>query len=222
MRSPGGVRKSRVIPFSIAVLGLFILAAGYYSHVVRSRPSAEAATNAHLAHDPSIPRKAGPTYDETLNGVRYENRDLGLAIDAPNGWNSSLGSRIQGGQAHEGLVVRMQPDAPLDEATQMRPLISVVRRALPTGTEPVAYIRLNLLGPGKEVVEKPNLVDAGGRRMGRVVYDMPSGTGTIRIMQLVHVKDREAVIVSAMAPKAAFPGLAATFDGVVASLRLRS
>jgi hypothetical protein len=173
----------------------------------------------------SRPPIAGPApakaYDERLDGERYENRDLGLSITGPRGWTASLGARAEDARSQEGLLVKMRPEGAPDPTTGVRPLLSVVKRAAGPG-DPVSYIRSRLLSGGKIVLEPPTLVELKKGPAGRVVYEMASGGGTIRIVQHVFLRGQEAIIISAMAPSAAFDGLRRTFDQVAASVEVRS
>ncbi len=174
------------------------------------------------AHDPEKSRRTSRVYQERLDGRRYVNPDLGLKVMGPEGWQVSKGQRSDVGPAYEGLVVKMEPAGDPDPQTQIRPFVSVVKRTLGPGAapDPAAYIRQHLLGEGKTVLEEPAAAEISGRPAAKVVYELKSGGGTIRIAQLVHIRRGEAIIVSAMAPASAFGGLQDVFNGVLASVNL--
>ena len=209
-------------PLAVGFLGLLLLAGVILFRGPASAKPEKVETNAHLAHDPSEPRRPIQKYQETLADNQYENKDLGVSISVPEGWNTALGARPNTAKEHEGLLVRMEPEAPLDKATQLRPLVSVVRRDAPKGRYPdaLAYIRSRLLSVDKEVIEKPKMVKADGHRLGRVVYEMDSGDGRIRIMQLVRLENGEALIASAMAPADQFEAMSGVFEEITQTMKL--
>lgn len=218
LNSGAGLSRRTLLILGIAPLGLLaLLALALFNG--RSHE-----TNAALAHDPAKPRRAARVYDEKLDGRRYVNRDLALALEGPRDWKLDLGRRADDQPAYEGLVVKMEPAAPPDPASGVRPLISVVKRSLPAGANggPVDYIRKNLHAAAKKIVEEPREDARAGRTVGRVVYEMKSAEGAILVVQVVHVEAGRAIILSAMAPSKDYPGLQATFEQVFASLRLGS
>jgi hypothetical protein len=213
-RSDGGFLWRHRAQAAVAVLGAVVLVAAlvhWFSSPESYRPPVS---------DVAPPPKR--VYNETLNGSQYENRDLGLAVNGPEQWIAALGARHEQGPAYEGLIVRMEDAGPIDEATRLRPLVSVVKQTLTAGSarEPVTFIQQQLLTPKKTLVDAPQIVQKDGRRLGRVAFEMKSGEGSIRIVQFVWIRGQEAIIVSAMAPSSKFEELRPTFDGVIDSMKL--
>lgn len=203
-------------PILIGAAAVVLLAAAFiYRTAARGGPTL-VKTNADRAYDPAKDRPAEPAYREDLDGSRYRNHTLGLRVTAPDDWKVVLGSRPAPGQEHEGLLVRMQPG---DKPDPKAPLVSVVRRRLPDrkDEDPVAYIRARLLGAGKDLLAHPRPVSVNGRPMGRVEYKMETATGVIRVAQLVHVRDGQAIIVTGFSPIEGWEAFAATFEGVIGS-----
>ncbi len=213
-----GVGRDKVPVIVVGLLGVVLLGGIIAVRLLPS--SAGQGTNAALAHDPDKPRRGPRAYQESIEGQRYVNRDLGIALSGPKDWSMALGTRTEEEAPYEGLLVKMQPPGPPDEETLVRPLVSVVKRSLPSagGGDPLDYIRQQLLDSKKTVTEPPALVEVRGKRMGRVGYEMPSGRGKIRIVQHVYLRPGEAIIVSAMAPSGAFGKLSGTFEEVLKSL----
>jgi hypothetical protein len=220
-RSRGvGVGRDKVPVIVVGLLGVVLLGGIVTLRLLPS--SSDQGTNAAFAHDPSKHRRGPRNYQERVEGRRYVNPDLGLKVTGPDGWQVSAGQRSDVGPAYEGLVVKMEPAGDPDPQTQVRPFVSVVKRTLGPGAapDPAAYIRQHLLGEGKTVLEEPGAAEISGRPAAKVLYEMKSGAGTIRIAQLVHIRRGEAIIVSAMAPASAFGGLQDVFKGVLASVNL--
>jgi hypothetical protein len=214
-----GVGRKGVPVIAVGLLGVILLGGII---VVRLLPPASHGTNAALAHDPSKPRRGPRVYQERVEGRRYVNPDLGLKVTGPEGWQVTPGQRSDDVPPYEGLVVRMEPAGDPDPQTQVRPFVSVVKRTLGPGVapDPASYIRQHLLGEGKTVIEEPGSAEIAGRPAAKVVYEMKSGGGTIRIAQLVHIRRGEAIIVSTMAPAGNFKGLSGAFEDVLKSLGL--
>jgi hypothetical protein len=213
-----GVGRDKVPVIVVGLLGVILLA----GLVLIRLSSSSTRASVVPGHDPEKSRRTSRVYQERLDGQRYVNPDLGLKVTGPDGWQVSAGQRSDDGPAYEGLVVKMEPAGDPEPQTQVRPFVSVVKRTLGPGAapDPATYIRQHLLGEGKTVLEEPGAAEISGRPAAKVLYEMRSGGGTIRIAQLVHIRRGEAIIVSAMAPASAFGGLQDVFKGVLASVNL--
>lgn len=209
--------QGRVLLLLIGVVALLLL--GALAGIRALRGSASATPDRK-----GPPAKAARVYQEKLDGQHYVNRDLGFTVEGPKEWKLALGARPEDAEPYEGLVVKMEAPGEPDPATLVRPLISVVKRTLAAGAapDPASYIRRHLLGPEKTLIQEPEVAELGGRPVGKVVYEMKSAGGKIRIVQIVHVHQGRAIILSAMSPETGFAALRSTFEKVLESLKLDS
>jgi hypothetical protein len=163
-------------------------------------------------------------FHEQLDGPRYRNQDLHLSFSAPEGWSGALGDRSQDRSPYEGLVVRMTPGGAAPEPGKPQPFVSVVKRTLsPTSSrDPLAYIAREVLTPEKSVVEPPAMVTLSGRRVGKVGFEVRSGAGLLRVLQVVYLTPQEAIVLTATAPSASFDELRGQFEKIFESLKLDS
>lgn len=174
-------------------------------------------------HPPSVSLPAAPVFHEQLDGPRYRNQDLRLSFSAPEGWTGALGNRSQDRSPYEGLVVRMSPEG-TQESGRPQTFVSVVKRTLPPAAprDPLAYIAREVLTAEKTVTDAPVMVTLSGRRVGKVGFEVRSGTGALRVLQVVYLTSSEAIVLTATAPSAAFDGLRGKFEQVFESLKLES
>ncbi len=209
--------QGRVLLLLIGALGIILLGA-----LAAWRASGESPEASRDKRGPAT--RVARVYQEKLDGQRYVNRDLGFSVEGPKEWKLALGARVEETEPYEGLVVKMEPSGDPDPTTLARPLISVVKRTLAAGAapDPAAYIRQHLLGPEKTLIEEPGQTQIGGRSVGKVVYEMKSANGKIRITQVVHIRPGRAIILSAMAPESGFSNLRGTFEKVLESLKIDS
>ena len=159
-------------------------------------------------------------YHEELSGSRYVNRDLGLALTAPQDWTPSLGKRLEELPPYEGLVLKMESRREPDPETQFRPLVSVFKKTLAPGSpiDPVGYIRANLISAPKKVTAAPRLEKVAGHSVGSVAYDMPAAQGSLRVRQLVRIVNSEAIIVTAFIPARSYEEFSAVIDKLLGSI----
>jgi hypothetical protein len=203
-----------VLGTGVAALALLVMVA---AAVRRSSSSLE----------PSVPaaKPAAPVFHEALEGRSYRNSDLRLSVSAPEGWSGSLGNRSQDRSPYEGLVVKMTPtaDAPPSPGA-LQPFVTVVKRTLPPSTprDPLAYIAREVLTPEKTVTDPPVVVTLSGRRVGKVGFEVRSGSGALRVLQVVYLTPEQAIVVTATAPAGAFAGWREKFEQVFESLKLES
>lgn len=171
----------------------------------------------------AVPSPSAPVFHEQLDGSRYSNRDLGVTMTAPEGWTGTLGDRSQDRNPYEGLVVRMSPKA-ASEQGPAQTFVSVVKRSLGPSTprDPVAYIAREVLTSEKIVTEAPAIVSLSGRRVGKVGFEVKSGQGALRVLQVVHLSKDQALILTATAPSGSFAEWREKFEKVFESLKLES
>lgn len=161
------------------------------------------------------PRRPAPrTYDEQLDGRRYVNRDLGLALSGPENWTVSLGSRSEDRPAYEGLVLKMTPP------NAGGPIVSIVRQPLgPQDTrDPLEFIRKRLLSDRKTVTEAPARAVIAGMSVGRVAYTM----GSLRAVQVVRMTAAGALILTAVAPADRFDEVNRSFEQILSTVKFDS
>jgi hypothetical protein len=169
---------------------------------------------------PALSPRAPRVYREKLDGPRYVNQDLGLALVAPEGWTPSIGKREETLPPYEGLVLKVESRGAPDPETKFRPLVSVFKKTLAAGAapDPLVYIRRELLGPPKTVIEPPKMATVSGRTVGSVSYDMPTAGGTLRVRQLVRIQGTQAIIVTAFVPVRSTPSCAADVERIFGSI----
>jgi hypothetical protein len=209
----GAVR--RFLLLGLPGAGLFGLIA--IAVLLRSRSS-----TADLPAPAKVSRPAR-TFHETLDGSRYQNQDLGVSVTGPDGWAAALGDRSQDRQPYEGLVVRMTPKA-VAEPGQLQPFVTVIKRTLSASAprDPLAYIAREVLTPEKFVTDAPTVVSLSGRRVGKVGFEVKSGTTSLKVLQVVHLVKDEAIILTATAPTGSFAEWREKFEKVFESLKLES
>lgn len=160
---------SRIIIVGAAVAGLLglVAAAAFFGRSTIFDNSSSKNT--------APPARAPRVYREKLDGSKYVNQDLGLAIAAPEKWTPSIGKRSDELPSYEGLVLKIESRGDPDPETQVRPIVSVFKKTLPPGPprDAVGYIRANLISPPKKVTEAPMLTAVAGRSVASVSYEMP-------------------------------------------------
>jgi hypothetical protein len=205
-------RRAVILWAAGASLFGLLIAAGYF---VRSTSS-----SASSPKNAPPPTRAPRVYHEKLDGSRYVNQDLGLALSAPADWTPSLGKRSEELPPYEGLILKMESRRDPDPETQFRPLVSVFKKTLPPGPaqDPVAYIRANLISAPKKVTQAPRLEKVAGQSVGSVAYEMPASQGSLRVRQLVRIVNSEAIIVTAFIPARSYEEFSAVIDKLLGSI----
>lgn len=218
------VRPERAAPSSLRWVHAAVCAAGALILVMALyylwEDSRGDAYRPPTAEAPVRPKRV---YNEKLEGSSYKNQDLGLSIEGPSDWKAALGARLEETPPYEGLLVKMEIDAPPDEATKLRPLVSVVKQTLVGGAarDALGFLRTQIVSSKKEITQPPQVVELGGQPMAKVAYRMASGEGTIQVVQYVHIAGEQAIVLSAMAPSGQFAALEGTFERVFGSLALQ-
>lgn len=195
------------------LLGLVVVAAV----LVRSRTPEAPAEGTHE------PKRPAPVFHESLEGSKYRNQDLGLAVSGPEGWKASLGDRSQDRHPYEGTIVRMTPAASAPKG-EFQPFVSVMKRTLSDASprDPLLYIAREVLTPEKFVTEAPTVATLSGRRVGRVGFRVKSGSTSLEVLQVVYLTKDQAILLTATAPSGSFDSLREQFEKVFQSLKLES
>ncbi len=209
--------KDRVPVIAVGLLGLVVLGGAVLFRFFAAS-STEARTNARLAHDPAVSRRAKADPGESIAGDLYVNRGLGVSLRKPPAWEMSLGRRVEDpDRACEGLLVKVEEKP---GGKDVPPTLSLTRRTLKPGqpADPAAYVRDVILGDGKKTaVRGPEPAAHQGLPGASVSFQ----AGDYDVYQRVVLRDREVFTLTAMAPRGRLDSMKSEIDAVFSSLSLK-